>query len=81
MEKFERDGVVFTTFIKGGERYLCTGNPTGEVEFDFAGEFNDYYKVVGATTVVSGKDKTVDELYKDWLDTTKFYREVLGAKF
>jgi hypothetical protein len=80
MEKFERNGILFTTFESDGERYLCTGEPTGEFQFDYADEFFDYYKVVGATSVVSGR-KTVDELYNDWLEETEFHREVLGIKF
>ena len=46
MEKFERDGVIFTVFEHNGETYLCTGEPTGEFHFDYAGEFIDYYTVV-----------------------------------
>ena len=42
MEKFERNGTTFTTFVLNDERYLCTGNPTGELKFDFTGEIYDY---------------------------------------
>lgn len=80
MEKFERNGVLFTTFERDGELYLCTGEPTGEVKFSFAGEIRDYYEVVGATEVVSGT-KSIDELYAEWLDKTQFQREVLGIKY
>lgn len=79
MEKFERNGVYFTVFEKDGETYLCTGEPTGEIEFDYAGEFADYYGVIGATSVVSGKGK-IDELYETWLVQTEFYREC-GIKY
>lgn len=80
MEKFEKNGVVFTTFESEGETYLCTGEPTGVVEFDYAGEYLDCYTVVGATSVVSGKGKSIDELYETWLEQTKFYREC-GIKY
>lgn len=80
MEKFERDGIMFTTFDHNGETYLCTGEPTSELEFDYAGEISDYYLVVGATSVVSGK-KEVDELYQEWLEQTRFQREVLSIKY
>lgn len=79
MEKFERNGIVFTVFEKDGENYLCTGRVTGELKFNYAGEISDYYEVVGATSVVSGK-KEVDELYQEWLEKTRFYRE-LGIKY
>ena len=79
MEKFEKNGVLFTAFERNGELYLCTGSPTGELDFDYAGEICDYCTVVGATSVVSGK-KTVDELYIDWLKVTEFYREC-GIKY
>ena len=79
MEKFERNGTTFTTFVLNGERYLCTGNLTGEIKFDFTGEICDYCTVVGATSVVSGK-KSIDELYKEWLKATEFYR-VIGIAF
>jgi hypothetical protein len=79
MEKFEKNGVMFTVFEKDGETYLCTGEPTGEIEFDYAGDVADYYEVVGATSVVSGK-KSIDELYAEWLEVTKFYREC-GIKY
>ena len=80
MEKFERDGVIFTVFEHNGETYLCTGEPTGEFHFDYAGEFIDYYTVVGATSIVAG-NKSVDELYGDWLKVTEFERNALGIQF
>ena len=73
MEKFERNGTTFTTFVLNDERYLCTGNPTGELKFDFTGEIYDYCTVVGATSV--------DQLYAEWLEVTRFNREVLGIEF
>lgn len=79
MKKFVKDGVMFTTFIRNGEQFLCTGNPTGELKFDYAGEVADYYDVIGATSVVSGREN-IDELYAKWLDHTAFYREI-GVKF
>ena len=82
MEKFERDGVKFTTFSKGGETYLCTGEVTGEVKFTFAGEIRDYYTVTGATSVVSGAvGICLDELYTEWCRLTEFNRECLGVKY
>lgn len=81
MEKFEKNGVKFTMFEHSGETYLCTGEPTGEVKFSFNGEVADYYTVVGATSVVSSRGKTVDELYSDWLKQTEFYREHCGIKY
>lgn len=81
MENIIIDGINFTTFEKCGERYLCTGNVTGEIKIDFIGELGDYCTVIGATSVVSGKDKTVDELYSDWLKVTDFERNVLGITF
>ena len=80
MKKFERNGVLFSTFEKNGEQYLCTGSPTGELRFDYAGEVADYCRVVGATSVVSG-NLSIDELYEKWLDRTSFYREVLGIRY
>ena len=80
MEKFERNGVRFTWFEKDGELYLCTGNPTGELKFIFSGDFGDYYEVVGTTSVVSGK-KSRDELYAEWLEVTRFYRECCGIRY
>lgn len=80
MKRFERNGTIFTAFEHAGETYLCTGNPTGKFEFAWAGEFNDYYDVVGATSVVSG-NLSIDELYEKWLDRTSFYREVLGIRY
>lgn len=80
MEKFERDGVQFTTFENGGETILCTGEPTGELKFEFSGEIADYCTVVGATSVVSGKGD-IDELYQEWIKTTEFERNVLGITF
>ena len=81
MEKFERGGMKFTVFQRDGEIYLCTGDPTGEFKFTYAGEFNDYYEVVGATSVVSGDaGSSIDELYTKWLDQTSIYRE-LGIKY
>ena len=74
MEKFERNGVEFTVFSKDGEFYLCTGNPTGEIEFEYAGEICDYAKVVGATSVVHASNKSSDELYAEWLSVTEFAR-------
>lgn len=81
MEKFERDGIIFTTFEHNGETYFCTGNPTGKLKIDFIGELGDYCTVIGATSVVSGKDKTVDELYSDWLSVTEFERNELGIEY
>lgn len=81
MEKFEKNGVQFTTFERNGERYLCTGNVTGEIKIDFIGELGDYCTVTGATSVVSGKNKTVDELYRDWLKITEFERNELGIEY
>ena len=80
MEKFERNGVKFTAFEHNGETYLCTGNPTGELKFEFSGEIADYCTVVGATSVVSGK-KTVDELYQEWFKVTEFERNVLNITY
>lgn len=80
MEKFECDGISFTVFEINGERYLYTGNPTGELKFEFIGEVADYYSVVGATSFVSGIG-TTDELYEAWLKETEFQREVLGISF
>lgn len=79
MKKFERNGVLFTTFIRNGEQFLCTGNPTGELKFDYAGEVADYYDVIGATSVVSG-NLSIDELYNKWLEATSFYRSI-GIEF
>lgn len=81
MEKIVINGTTFTTFAKDGEQYLCTGSPTSEFEFWFAGDINDHYKVVGATSVVAGRNKTVDQLYAEWLEVTRFSREVLGIEF
>lgn len=82
MKKLEINGITFTVFEEGHKVYFCTGEPTGELRFDWAGEVADYYTVVGATSVVSAPiSTTVDELYKAWLIETEFYREVLGAKF
>ena len=75
MRKFERDGVMFSVFERDGERYLCTGNPTGKLKFDYAGEISDFYTVDGATSVVSGTE-TVEELYGKWLSATEFYRSI-----
>ena len=75
MEKFEKDGVKFTTFERDGELYLCTGSPSGEIEFEYAGEICDYAKVVGATSVAHSSSKSVDELYAEWLSVTEFVRE------
>ena len=75
MKRFERNGTIFTAFEHAGETYLCTGNPTGKFQFDYAGEFNDYYTVAGATSVVSGTG-TIDELYEKWLSATEFYRSI-----
>jgi hypothetical protein len=80
MEKFEKNGVLFTTFESDGVRYLCTGEPTGEFKLEFSGEYLDCYSVVGATSVVSGKGD-IDELYDAWLKETEFKREVLGITF
>lgn len=80
--KITIDGVKFTIFTRDGETFLCTGdNVTGEIEFDFTGETGDGYTVVGATSVVSGKTENVDELYKEWLHKTSFYREVIGVAY
>ena len=79
MMKFVKNGVQFTSFVRDGERYLCTGNPTGAFKFTYAGEFNDYYTVAGATSVVSGS-LSVDELYAEWLERTEFYRSI-GIRF
>jgi hypothetical protein len=81
MKKFVRNGVKFSIFERDGETYLCTGNPTGELKFDFAGEVADYAVVVGATSVVSGETDDLDELYEKWLHQTSFHREVLGVKY
>ena len=75
MEKFEKDGVKFTTFERDGELYLCTGSPSGEIEFEYAGEICDYFVVVGATSVVHASNKSSDELYTEWLEVTEFVRE------
>lgn len=80
MENIIIDGIKFTVFEKDGVQYLCTGSPTGELKFAYAGEFIDYYCVVGATSVVSGH-KSVDELYNDWLEATEFMRNALGIQF
>ena len=80
MEKFERNGVRFTVFEHNGETYLCTGEPTGGFKFDYAGDVADYYTVIGATSVVSGRGKSIDELYGDWLEQTEFTRN-LGVKY
>ena len=79
MRKFVKNGVEFTTFIRDGERYLCTGEPTGELQFSWAGELADYCTVTGATSVVSG-NCDIDELYNEWLLTTEFYRSI-GIEF
>ena len=76
MERFVRNGTSFTTFIRNGVRFLCTGNPTGRIELAYIGEIADYYDVIGATSVVSGTDMSVDELYNEWLDKTEFYRSI-----
>ena len=81
MEKFERNGIMFTAFKHNGETYLCTGNPTGELKFEFAGEICDYCTVTGATSVVSGRGKTTEELYQEWLKATEFQRNVIGISF
>ena len=83
MEKFERNGVKFTTFVRDDERYLCTGeNVTGEIYFNFADDIFDHYTVVGTTSVVVGAStNSLDELYEKWLDKTQFDREVLGIKY
>lgn len=81
MRKFVKGGVLFTAFESDGVNYLCTGNPTGKFQFNFAGETADYYTVVGATSVVSGGiDATTDELYNKWLEATEFYRSI-GIQF
>lgn len=81
MRKFVKGGVLFTTFVKDGERYLCTGEVTGELKFSWAGEVADYYDVIGATSVVSGDiSSSVDELYAKWLNTTELYRSI-GVTF
>ena len=79
MKKFVKNGTQFTVFEKYGETFLCTGNVTGEIKFDFAGEVADYYDVVGATSVVSGTGN-VDELYEEWIRQTEFYRSI-GIQF
>jgi hypothetical protein len=79
MRNITINGVKFSTFEHAGETYLCTGNPTGKFQFDYAGEFNDYYTVEGATSVVSG-NKSVEDLYEEWLDRTEFYRSI-GIRF
>lgn len=77
MERFVRAGVKFSTFVKDGIRYLCTGEVDGTIKFDFAGEICDYAYVTGATSVVSGAaDASCDELYLKWLEATAFYREI-----
>ena len=82
MLKITIGGVRFTVFQRNDETFLCTGdNVTGEIKFNGAGEVADYYDVIGATTVVSGKTENVDELYKEWLHKTSFYREVIGIQF
>ena len=80
VKKFERDGVLFSSFTRNGKTFLCTGNPTGRIELAYIGEIADYYEVIGATSVVSGVNATVDELYNEWLDRTAFWRSV-GAKY
>ena len=80
MEKFEKNGVLFTAFDKNGELYLCTGSPTGEFQFSTANDVADYYVVVGATSVVSSGSKSIDELYSEWLRVTEFERNV-GIKY
>lgn len=81
MIKITINGTKFTVFEKDGELYLCTGNPTGELKFDYASETGDYAVVVGATSVVSGKTTDVDKLYEEWLRRTSFYREVIGVTY
>ena len=80
MENIIIGGTRFSTFIRNGERYLCTGNVDGTIKFDYAGEVADYYSVTGATSVVSGVNATVDELYQKWLEATSFYRSI-GVEF
>ena len=75
------NGTKFTTFQKGGETFLCTGdNVTGEIKLDHVGEICDYYSVIGATSVVSGTE-SIDELYAEWLIRTEFQRSVLNISF
>ena len=82
MEKFEKGGTKFTIFKSDGKRYLCTGEVTGRILFDFVGEVFDCYIVEGASSVVRGDENiSIDELYEKWLDNTGFYREVLGIKY
>lgn len=80
MERFVRNGTKFTVFERDGKKYLCTGEPTGELWLEYVGEVSDYVTVPGATSVVSGTDMTVDELYAKWLDKTEFYRSI-GIKY
>lgn len=79
MKKFSRNGVNFSTFTRDGETYLCTGEPTGRLKLAYVGELADYCTVEGATSVVSGTG-SVDDLYTEWLEQTKFYREI-GIQF
>lgn len=81
MENIIIGGTKFTAFESDGVNYLCTGAVTGELIFEFSGEVADYCSVKGATSVVARRGKTVDELYKEWLEQTKFYREVMGITF
>ena len=81
MLKITINGTRFTTFVIDGEKYLCTGSPTGKLRFEFAGEMGDIYSVIGATSVVSARDSSIEELYESWLSTTEFQREVLGIQF
>lgn len=75
MENIIIGGTKFTTFVKDGIRYLCTGEVTGKLKFAWAGEVADYAYVEGATSVVSGT-ASIDELYEKWLGSTEFYRSI-----
>lgn len=79
MENIIIGGTKFTTFVKDGIRYLCTGEVTGKLKFAWAGEVADYAYVEGATSMVSGT-ASIDELYEKWLGSTEFYRSI-GVKY
>ena len=81
MENIIIGGTKFTTFVRDGIRYLCTGEVTGKLKFAWSGEIADYAYVTGATSVVSGDaGSSIDELCADWLETTEFDR-IIGVKY